>query len=76
MYREDKQVFQKCQFKKVGTEILSEMTVFLRFPCPKQFFALRCTLKCFVNTSCCIFDLHCVKLDSSVISGQVFETPV
>lgn len=45
MYREDKQVFQKCQFKKVKTEILSEMTVFLSTPCPKQFFALSCILK-------------------------------
>lgn len=67
MYREDKQVFQKCQFKKVETEILSEMTVFLSTPCPKQYFALSCILKCFVNPSCCIFGLHYMKLDSNII---------
>lgn len=65
MYREDKQVFQKCQFKEAETEILSEMTVFWSTPCPKQFFALSCILKSF-------FGLHYLKLDSNVISGQVF----
>lgn len=72
MYRKDKQVLQKCQFKKLETEILSEKTVFMSTPCPKQFFALGCILKCFVNASYCIFDLHCMKIDSNVISGQVF----
>ena len=40
MYREEKQVFQKCQFKKVETEILSELTVFVSAPCPKQLLPL------------------------------------
>lgn len=42
MYREEKQVFKKCQFKKVETQILSEMTVFVSSPCPKQLFAPSC----------------------------------
>lgn len=63
MYGEEKQVFQKCQFQKVETEILSEMTGFVSTPCPKQLFALSCMLKCFMNTSCSIFGLHYMKLD-------------
>lgn len=42
MYKEEKQVFQNCQFKKAETEILTEMTVFLSTPCLKQLFALSC----------------------------------
>lgn len=40
MYRKDKQVLQKYQFKKLETEILSEMTVFLSTSCPKEVFLL------------------------------------